>query len=474
MSMGSVFQWYSSNTHIDFPFVGRDMLPAGLNELFVDAAVVHNSKQLEVELTNFNPAGDVTLKFSDGTTLCAFTVADGFQSRTWGPWTLLQWQKQTVTALNLTDSEIIVRFVLLTSKLADFAFPVTPTDAWLQPALVVNREARVRRIIGGFAGIPLDGSEVQVEGLVPFEAEYNMKIDVVRETQITGLQLPTPAVPRPKTRIIFNAVPGAGWGMNNDCAGPEDIKLINGIAPDAAGNFQLEAVDCYWISQVLAGPRSWPIRPGTDYQATPTANTLQLHGDCKACCDCAAYGSVYENIIRIWQKAKRASQRIERARQRYAELRAFLLATKAAREVGLKVFLRTVPRPDFSLSLQLTVSNNSAADITSPVTISCELSYDPDILESSYIPRSSRLDIEEGHNLQINPTKAGETYSVTVPYLRAARYAIFSLDIRCKKKTVSATLRQNVVVRAVATATHGSSSASDAAWCTLEPPIEKE
>lgn len=482
MTQNAVFNYLDANSRVDFPLVGRAATPAGLYELLVDAYVIHNSGiQQNVQITNLDPAGDLELRFADATLLATLTAADDFQSRTWGEWTLLQWQRQTVTVDDLTDEEIVAKLVLRTSKLADFVFPMAPVGATLQPSLVVNRIDRVRRFLLARPNTVLPmppgyhdpAAPDVIDAEVRLDAGYNMRIDVATEDIPGGLQLPAVPETRPKTRLTFHAIPGAGLGLYNPCGVPEGIKTINGVGPDAAGNFAIEALDCYWVERPLSGAKAPPVKPGTDYRAAVVPNTLQIHNNCKACCSCGDYGNAYRELVAAWDRAKRVAARIEHSRERYNTLRDFLAAAKTEREVGLRVFLQAVPRPDFSVSLDMIVMNNAAADVTTDIEIRTYITFEPDILQSEYLERSGRLDAEEQRAVQVDPTKNGEEYYITVPYLRAAHYARYSFDLRCTRRIPSATLRQDVTVRAATRALYGTDSAWSLSYARLAKPVEK-
>jgi hypothetical protein len=97
---------------------------------------------------------------------------------------------------------------------------------------------------------------------------------------------------RAATNVLFDATPGNGTGQYSDCGdelGPP-IYRINGVVPNAYGDFLISAADCLWLRQPTA------IANG---RATPTAHTLSFGSDCGPCCDCSDYVDVakYMNSI---------------------------------------------------------------------------------------------------------------------------------------------------------------------------------
>jgi len=157
---------------------------------------------------------------------------------------------------------------------------------------------------------------------IEFAAGYNMQIEADRSVGTPG--------GRQSTLVTFNATPGAGFGVFPDCTpGALHITSINGVAPDATGEFFLSATDCYWFRQPMrivhsatfaATPQiglapgniltanmpssdagtsknalGWPLNDSIKYAH------LQFGNDCKPCCDCPDYVETasYMNAVRL-------------------------------------------------------------------------------------------------------------------------------------------------------------------------------
>jgi len=471
--VSAVFEWAPSNLKIAYPFVEQVSSPNGLHELFADFYVMHNKfcqKTSSLFLTRFDPTGDLQLKFTDGTVLVYLTAADNFTSTIYGSWTSLQWYRSSNSGL-LTNDQIVVRILIETAKLIDFSFPVSPSNAEILPTLVVPQIDHVTQLITSLPNGPL----LQAAGnKVILEAGYNIRMDVEDDEERFGLGLGTTTDEvRPKKRIVFNAVSGEGAGKYNDCTEPTSIKLINDVGPDDDGNVQLEPVDCYWFERILSGAKGPAVKPNTDYSANIEGAKIGVRADCTACCSCDDYVATYTNLLRIWNRAKVAAATIENLRQQYHQLRTHLLELKADRETGLTAVMRVIPRPDFTFSIIVSMMNNSAIDIETAVSLSLALVFDPDILESSYVPRSGILDTEEAHGLQLDPAKAAETYSISFPYLRSAKFAIYSFDLRFEKPNPSGTGRHEVDITVTSTTANGAQSVEDVAIRQLERPTTK-
>lgn len=468
--MGIVFEWPSTNLKIAFPFIDQVTSISNFHELFVDAHVVHN-KELDndtgLKLTNFNPTGVCKLEFGDATVLCDLTAADGFTSTTYGPWTVLQWYKQTDSGI-YTDEELIVRFLLKTDRIADFSFPAAPTDAILSPACVCPAIEKINRII---VRQP-DGATKVLKGDPIIQGGYNVETVQRSERQTTGLETGTTTDERPATYIAVNMVPGLGEGKF-PCVGGLGIKTINGVGPDENGNIFVDAKDCYWLERPLKSGMSAPVYGGTDYTSELEPSTLQMHNNCSPCCACDDYVAVYKNMYRLWQRAKVAAATIESVRQKYQALRELLVNLKATAEVGLTSILRLTSRPDFTVSIMGVVANNSGTDILSTITLKFDLTYTPDVLTATYVARSGVLDAEEQHGMQIEPTIGSESFEITLPYLRKTRFAVYSFDVRFGKSSDPEVSRTEVAVKTVLTATGGSQTSTMTRFVTLEKPITK-
>jgi hypothetical protein len=463
---GAVFEWLSSNSHIEYPFIERQ--PAELHELFVDAYVIHSKHRTNtgrLRMESFNPAGTLSLKFEDSTLLAALTGADNFLSTIFGSYTLYEWRRSTTTGPGFTFEDIVARVVVLTSKLGSFSFPVVPLAAYLLPSVVNPRVKRVRRI--GVALPELSCCLAISDKQVVLEAGNNMEVLAEADSEADDLGVVAEDVVRVPTTLILNATAGAGAGRFQTCTSLEPaIRRINKVGADPQGNFALAATDCLWPELRLDGPVSGPIRPNTDYLGTLMAALLQLHADCRACCDCPDYGTVYTNIKTIWDRALAASERIETLRQRYNNLCTNVGGLKTEREVGLKCHLRLVARPDFHLAISGLVSNNSANDIGA-VTLRFILNR----ADAGLVAGSGLLDAENSHNTRIDPTgdpTAG--YEITLPSLRAAHYAVYTFEVRASSSTPP---RAGAAVRVDYAAEAGALSAEDTKTATLLKPLTK-
>lgn len=470
--MNTVFPWLTSNTHIDYPFTARRA--DGLHELFVDAYVIHTkfrNKDSLLKITSFNPTGVLTLKFADDVVLETLTSFDGFISKVFGAYTLYEWRKSTITGGGLTGENIIARLTVLTSKLAAHVFPVSPVDAFLQPALVVPSINRIRRFGTSVNGVPCCIGISDKE--VIFQAGNNISLQQTAEQAVLKLESETlqQASRTPKT-IAINAVPGEGTGRFNTCTSlASEIRSLGGVGGDDNGNFYLDFRDCLWSEFRLDGATSPPIHPNTDYLADLEKSLLQLHANCKACCDCADYGATYAQIKEVFDRAKNAAERGEKVRVRYNELALEVNALIAEREVGLALDLRITVGPDFSLGLLGTVGNSSISEESG-----VSLRFTVSTIKAAYIAESGRMEAEGFHDVQTDPvvTVSGSSnrFTFSVPAIKPTKYARARFGVRISKIAGANRAGKQLTITLEAIK-GGSTVAVKSAFVNLKGPLDK-
>lgn len=425
INAGSVFEWYQTNAEIDYPFDSRTA--DGSYQLFVDAYVVHNQFREEasrLQLVTFDPSGICDLAFEDSTVLANLTSADGFNTSVFGDYTLYRWVRSTTLTNGFTDVDLAVQLVVVSAELSNYSFPLSPPQAFLQASLVNPRTSRVRRAALAFSGLPCCAQFVSDQ--VVLDEGNNMSLVVQAPAPPSGLGIISPSTVRQPVVITLNAVPGAGTGLVVNCSSPNStLKLVNGQGPAANGNLSLTGQDCTWVERRVRTTAP-PTNPNTNYLATVYANLLQLHQDCQACCACEDYGNAYAALLALWNRARTAAAIIEKVREEYNALVALINSIKATTETGLHIFTQGVGRPDFNLAVQMTVWNDSAKDITQPITIyGCH-----DTIGYTYAPHSGIVDMSGAHKLQIDPLVDNNCLTFVIPGLKSTGYAQVSYDVR--------------------------------------------
>lgn len=472
MSNGTVFDFYTSNTEIDYPFDSRPS--DGSYRLFVDAYVVHNrtaQAAQRLQLVTFDPAGVCDLVFENAVVLANLTALDNFNVSVFGQYTLYRWQKSTTVGVGFTGEDLAVQVVVLTSQLANFSFPLSPPMAFLQASLVSPHQGRVRRMAMALADLPccvgFTGEQVILEG------GNNVELSVVTTPAIPSLGILPTNQTRVPTIIKIDMTPGGGTGKVIDCnSATPPIKTVDQAAPNAIGDLDLTGEDCTWVERRVTGA-SPPVHPHTNYKATPVPNLLQLHQDCKACCDCTDYGLAYETIASLWARAKKAAALIEAARKKYNALDAEINAIKLITETGLKLKLQLVARPDYHLALQMTAYLDSKHDINQSIFLTARF----DTFGFGLTVGSGIVDLAGAHKKQLDPIRfsTNEIYWV-IPGLKSTGYAQASCEVRYgpNPSTISGPVsRIGRIVTVYGTAQYGLITASDFTNAELQGPLVK-
>lgn len=466
---GAAFEWLTSNTFIDYPFMERQA--DGLHELFVDAYLIHTKnrdKDALVRLSSFSPAGIAELRFDDDTLLASLTAADGFYSRIFGSYTVYEWKKYTTIGVGFTDEDIIFRLTAYTEKLHRFSFPHPSTTAYLLPSLVNPRMNRVRRVATALPGLPCCVGGGLTDKPVVLESGNNIKLTLFETEAAGGFTLnETQGVRAPK-RIIIDVISGAGTGAFQTCGSLEDaIRRISGVGVDENGDFVLEGEDCTWVENRLTpGPTLPPSHPNTDYKTTIVDNLLQIHGNCKECCSCDDYRSVYQALKNLWDQATQVAAAIAAQLARYNAMSDLWRAVRTAKHNGIHVKLRPIANADFSVAIMWLVYNNTGDDLPKPV----EVRVDLQTVGSTYVENSCHIDMESLRLKQINPIITGTVYTLTLPPLRRAQYATAIFTVRFGDNVSN---RANKVLHLKATAVSGPHTDVDNQTVALVPPLRK-
>ena len=431
--LGSVFDWYSSNTKIDYPFDGRqsDLL----HELFVDALVLHNQEpsatRLRVQELNaalVGPvwtAGDVELRYEGSSeTFMRLLASEAKPTRTIGDFIVFEWQRTTTILSSstppaeYTGDVFIVRFVLVKNRMAGFfASPALyPAGGCLLPRLVDTLIKRVQRI-----GVALPGADCCQgfsTGKVIFEAGYNMSLAQDAVQSSAGLGILPAATTRVPQRLRFDAVPGAGIGKYNACAEPP-LRTINGQGGGDQGDFYLHGKDCTWVEQRVQTAEFFTLNSYTIIAMYPAK--LQLHQNCKACCSCADYVDSYRSISRIWDRWKALIARIETLHAQYDALVAYLMENPC-KASGIVLLVKMIPRPDFGIDIGTMLINNSQ-EFASNISLGFALQPVGYVL----VAHSGILDRSGEQVTRVDPSAV---FNLELPELPNGSYVKYSFSVR--------------------------------------------
>lgn len=241
-------------------------------------------------------------------------TTDTAQTTVWGSRTVLQWTTGT------PSTQIIMRAVVKLSSLSE-------TTAELDARTTYRLPPRV-------SSITVDGEAMS--GRIRLAAGYNISLTSAQTERIDG--------GRYVDEIAIDAVAGAGDGRSPGCEDAEPlVRKINGIQPDAAGNFIIQADDCL-RSQL---PLTVTELDGFRTAVADPAEVL-LASECQPCCDCDYFVRTYRGLKRMWQRWKTLAEEAEAVRDTYRENRERWLAQLACRELAT---LRIVASSDNNCSV---------------------------------------------------------------------------------------------------------------------------
>ncbi len=157
---------------------------------------------------------------------------------------------------------------------------------------------------------------VRLEGAVVFEEGYNLSIAA---TRVDGV--------RHVNRLTLGAAPGSGEGVFPDCVSPEPVlRTINQVGPDASGNVNLSATDCYRWDR----PTAVAVVDGVRY-VEPEEGALALRNDCPPCCTCEDYLNTHLGMQRLYDKYKQLGLQLDNSRNLFVSNRERWLAYRDCR-----------------------------------------------------------------------------------------------------------------------------------------------
>lgn len=252
-----------------------------------------------------------------------------YTTRAWTPWLrIVSWRHSTDQVVNVVYHTAWAPHDSVEPQHYPGYF--FPENAVLDERTIERLPKRVRSL-----RVVLDNLR---GGPVNLAAGYNMRLAVESPETVAGGRF--------ATRIVFNAVPGAGLGIFPDCISePLAVRKFNGAMATDDGNFFMTAQGCYWVRQptrvintdprtvvpeVNMVPGSIPTpglpspdagtsknAPGWPLNDSPTYAHLQFGNDCGPCCDCDDYVSVARYMNRTRDRYVSLGGVIEEIRDEY-------------------------------------------------------------------------------------------------------------------------------------------------------------
>lgn len=432
MSQG-VFEFYQTMKFIEYPFDARR--DDNLHTLFVDAYILHNATNRgKVRLAKFDPAGLVELRFEDGELLGDLTSVDGFNAQTFGDYTLYSWGRLGIVAGGFTGRCLAVQFVVLTSNLGKFGFPVVPSAAYLSSSRVNPSILKVEKYAVALPNQACCFGGPKAGKLI-FKDGFNAGLELVEIERVVVPLVEETVQARKPTVIQINLDAQAGIGQYPVCEGASTaIRTIRNVAPTSLGEYKLQGKDCTWVETRLMGPAFTPVHPNTDYLSTivdgANQTILQLHQSCRACCDCSDYGRAYEMLTVFSQRMNAVVVRLQEVAARYAQAKGAWDYQKQTREVGRRIHSRVMARPDYYVDVAVHVTNDQTG-ISLPET-DVEISFDPGSNPGPvYVPGTGFVEAEGAHCQQVNPSNvAAGRFKISLSAVGPGKFAVYRMSVR--------------------------------------------
>ena len=126
--------------------------------------------------------------------------------------------------------------------------------------------------------------------------------------------------------VNLDGVAGAGEGRLTGCEEVEPlVRRINRITPDPAGNFKIEADDCFRQQPSLFLDDTDGVKIA-EYSAAGLSQeearaAVKLYDDCRPCCECDYFVRTYRGLKRMWERWKSIAADAELVRDTFGQNR---------------------------------------------------------------------------------------------------------------------------------------------------------
>ena len=273
-------------------------------------------------------SADLIVVDADNNVVFDTTEADYFSERVWGTYyTLYEWQKTT------KPGEKICRAIKYNSAHTNIVLPPRPTQYC--PSNAVLDERTIEKIPKRVKAMRVQLGDCVTpwfKNKISFVNGHNTEIEIGTEETLNF---------RRTTEIQFSADAGSGKGVYGLCeisgtcsddnptnvcppgtdpvvnicnpGDGEEIKSINGAAPDINGNLFLNANDCLWARKPAAytgsTPHDYAIVGGVQKRAV-----MALGADCAPCCACEDYLEAAKYMTRLGQYYQMIGGRVNEIR----------------------------------------------------------------------------------------------------------------------------------------------------------------
>lgn len=171
-----------------------------------------------------------------------------------------------------------------------------------------------------------------IKNAVEFVAGYNFKLDNTETVTTAGKAR--------VNKVYIEAVPGYGQGQYPGCVDTyAELKRINGVGPDANGNFVVQAKDCFWTART--GTTS-----GTGENKKiliGNNNGFSLRNNCLPCCSCDDFVNTYRALKKVHEIYKTISEAAARVRTNHSSNVARLEQFKLCRDSYSPLSISVIP-----------------------------------------------------------------------------------------------------------------------------------
>lgn len=138
---------------------------------------------------------------------------------------------------------------------------------------------------------------------------------------LTSIQKPLVVGSRKSTKVQISAEPGSGLGAFPGCVSTaRDIKTINRVASNSFQNFTFDSSGCIRLQRVVSLTSAEPREFGygaLSLSSTEARAAIELHNNCKPCCDCLYFARTYQGLKRQWFLYRAIGVNAENVRDTY-------------------------------------------------------------------------------------------------------------------------------------------------------------
>lgn len=263
-----------------------------------------------------------------------------------GAWVTIAWPEASI--------------ILSAAALGLISWPVEP-NLEIVPTCVNRTPRTVNKFtINAGDGATFDTTQLEIhEG-------YNLGIAQ------TAKSLPARSV----RSLTLSAYGGAGRGVWSDCSTPAEVLTLNSVKPDARGNIELTAENCYRIGPQLSQELSVGVRQ-------VEIGKLSIGNDCAPCCGCEDYGDVYSAMRVAGDRATAAADQLYAALHRYEDIVA-ALKSKTGTAGVFEASLTVAATAGWLMTVQLAIRNN-----TETASGPCEVVFATAAADMSVVPAGS-------------------------------------------------------------------------------------